>query len=78
MAMKDNSGNYNDSKENNDRRKRYNQGNQKKHDKRERSCSSTEERGWSNLRRRWSGVHGRKGLYTEQQEDQEGNSEGKS
>jgi len=36
----------------------------KKHNKRERSCSSTEEREWSNLGRRWSGVHGRKNLCT--------------
>ena len=78
MAMKDDSGNHNDSKENNDRRKRYTQGNQKKHDERERSDSSTEERGQSNLGRRWSGVHGRKSLCTEQQEDQGGNSQGKS
>ena len=78
MTMKDDSRNHNNSKENNDRKKRYTQENQKKYDKREKSCSSTEERGRSNLRRRWSGIHGRKSLCTEQQKDQEGNSEGKS
>ena len=29
------------------------------------------------MRRRWSGIHGRKSLYTKQQEDQGGNPEGK-
>ena len=76
--MKDDSRSHDDSKENDDRRKQQTQGNQKKHDERKRSCSSTEERGWSNLGRRQSGVYRRKSLYTEQQEDQEGNSKGKS
>ena len=52
MATEDNSGNHDDQKENNSRRRQYTQGNQKKHDKRERSCSSIEERGQSNLGRR--------------------------
>ena len=78
MAMKDDNGNHNNSKENNNRRKWYTQENQKKHDEREKSCSNTEERGQSNLGRKWSGVYGRKSLCTKQQEDQGGNSEGKS
>jgi len=41
----------------------------KKHNKRERSCSRTEERGWFNLGRRWSGVHGRKNLCIKEQKD---------
>ena len=77
MAMKDDNGNHNNSKENDNRRKRYTQENQKKHDEREKSCSNTEERGQSNLGRRWSGVHGRKNLYTKQQEDKRRNIEGK-
>ena len=73
MAMKDNSGDHNDQEENNKERRWYTQGNQKKHNKEERGCSSIEKRGWSNLRRRWSGVHRRKNLCIKQQKDQEGN-----
>ena len=64
MAMNDNGRNHNNKEENNSRRRPYTQGNQKKHNKRERSCSSTEERGRSDIGRRWSGVHGRKNLCT--------------
>jgi len=64
MTMEDNSRNHDNQKENNSRRRQYTQGNQKKHNKRERSCLSIEERGWSNLGRRWSSVHGRKNLCT--------------
>ena len=78
MAIKDNGRDHNDQEENNNERRRYTQGNQKKHNKREGSCSSIEERGQSNLGRRWSGIHGRKNLCTKQQKDQGGNSEGKS
>jgi len=65
MVKKNDSQNYHTRKENNSRRRQYIQGNPKKHNKRERSCSSTEERGRSNLERRWSGVYGRKDLCTE-------------
>jgi len=64
IATKNNGRDHNDKEENNSERKRYTQGNQKKCNKRERSCSSTEERRQSNMRRRWSGVHGRKNLCT--------------
>ena len=50
--MKDDSRNHNNSKENDDKRKQYTQENQKKYNVRERSCSSTKERGQSNLGRR--------------------------
>ena len=52
MATKDNGRDHNDQEENDSGRKQYIQGNQEKHNKRERSCSSTEERGQSNLERR--------------------------
>ena len=78
MVMKDNGRNHNDPKKNNDRRKRQTQGNKKKHNERKRGYLGTEERGWSNLERRQSGVHGRKNLCTKQQEDQGGNLKRKS
>ena len=78
MAMKDDSRDHNDQEENDSERRRHTQGNQKKHNKREGSCSSTEEGGRSNLGRRWSGVYGRKNLCTKQQKGQGGNSEEKS
>ena len=52
MAMKDNSRDHNNKEENNSRRRQYTQGNQKKYNKRERSCSSTKERGRSDMGRR--------------------------
>ena len=64
MAVKDNSRNHNDQEKNDSRRKQHTQRNQEKHNKRERSCSSTKEKGWPNLGRRRSGLYRRKGLYT--------------
>ena len=44
MATKNHGGDHNDQKESDSGRRQHTQGNQKKHNKRERSCSSTEER----------------------------------
>ena len=60
--MKDNSRDHNDQEENDSRGKQRIQENQEKHNKRERSYSSTEERRQPNLGRRWSGLHRRKNL----------------
>ena len=64
MAVKDNGRNHNDQEENDSRKKQYTQRNQEKCNKRERSCSSTKERGWPNLGRRQSGLYRRKSLCT--------------
>ena len=77
MAIKDNSRDHTDERKQNKRRKRYTQGDQKKCNKGEGTRSSIEERGQSNLGRRWSGIHRRKNLYTKQQEDQGRNSKEK-
>ena len=69
MVKKNNSWNYNDGKENNSRQKQYNQENQKKQHQRKEGGLSIEERRWTNIGRRWSGIHGRKNLCSEQQED---------
>ena len=45
MVTKNYNRNHNDQKENNSGKRRYTQENQKKHNKRERSCLSTEEKG---------------------------------
>ena len=58
-------------------RKQDSQGDQKKCNKGEGSGSSIGKERQSNLGRRQSGIHGRKNLCTEQQEDQGGNLEGK-
>ena len=62
MAEKDNSRDHDDQEENNSRGKQHIQGNKEKHNKRERSCASTEERRQPNLGRRQSGLHRRKNL----------------
>ena len=67
MATKDNGRDHNDQEENNSRGKRHTEGDQKKHDKRKRNNPSTRKKGRFNLGGRWSGVHGRKSLYAEQQ-----------
>ena len=62
VAAKNNGRDHNDQEKNNSREKQHIQGNQEEHNKRERSCSSIEER-QPNLGRRWSGLHRRKNLY---------------
>ena len=77
MAIKDNSRNYDDQKENS-KRKQHIEGDQKKHDKRERSSPGIGEERQFNLRRRQNHLHGWKNLYTKQQENQGDNPKGKS
>ena len=77
MAMKDNNRDHNDERKQDKGRRRDSQGDQKKYNKGERSCSSIGKERRSNLGRRQSGIHGRKNLYTKQQEDQGGNLERK-
>ena len=77
MATKDNGRNHNNQKENS-RGKQHIGGDQKKHDKRERSSPGIGEERWSNLGRRRNHLHGWKDLCTKQQENQEDNSKGKS
>ena len=64
--MKDNSKDCNNERKQGKGRKRDSQGDQKKRNKRERSCPNIGERRWPNLERRQSGVHGRKNLCTKQ------------
>jgi len=76
MAMKDNSRSHNNKRRQDKGRKQYTQGDQEKHNKGEGSYSSSGKERQSNLERRWSGIHGRKNLYTKQQEDKGRNLEG--
>ena len=75
--MKGNSRNHDNQKENS-RGKQHIEGDQKKHDKRERSSPGIGEERQSNLGRRQNCLHGWKDLCTEQQENQGDNPKEKS
>ena len=75
--MKGNSRNHDNQKENS-RGKQHIEGDQKKHDKRERSSPGIGEERQSNLGRRQNRLHGWKDLCTEQQENQGDNPKEKS
>ena len=77
MATKDNSRDHDDQEENS-RGKQHIEGDQKKHDKRERSNPGIRKEGQFNLGRRRNHLHGWKDLCTEQQENQGDNLKEKS